>query len=99
MGARRLIILGVAAALVLGCSASSLKQQKDDAWGHMPQTLADGEYIYNPALPKLSTLPDPTWSGYSPVPNAYGHPFRPLGFFLHPIGVAFDWVVVRPLYM
>jgi hypothetical protein len=99
MGTRRLIILGVAAALSLGCSASSLKSQKDDAWGHVPQTLADGEYIYNPALPKLSTLPDPTWVGYSSNPNAYGHPFRPLGLFLYPFGVAFDYVVVRPLYM
>ena len=31
-------------------------------------------------------------------PDAYGHPFRPLGIIFHPIGVAFDWAVVRPLY-
>ena len=37
--------------------------------------------------------------GYSSIPSAYGHPFRPLGFVLYPFGVAFDYAVVRPLYM
>ena len=47
----------------------------------------------------MSTLPDPTWAGSDSVPNAYGHPFRPLAMFLYPLGVAFDYAVVRPLYM
>ena len=99
MRTRHLIILVVAAAVGMGCSANSLKTQKDDAWGRVSQSLPDGEYIYNPSLPNLSKLPDPTWVGYSPVQSAYGHPFRPLGFILYPFGVAFDYAVVRPLYM
>ena len=99
MRTRQLIILVVAAARSAGCSASSLKSQKDDAWGCVSQSLPDGQYIYNPSLPTLSKLPDPTWVGSDSVPSAYGHPFRPLGFVLHPFGVAFDWVLVRPLYM
>ena len=38
-------------------------------------------------------------SGASTSPSAYGHPFRPLGFVFHPIGVALDWVIMKPLYM
>jgi hypothetical protein len=99
MRARQLIVLVVAAGLVVGCSASALKSQKDDAWNRVPQALPDGEYIYNPALPKLSTLPDPTWVGYSSTPSAYGHPFRPLGLVFYPFGVAFDYAIVRPFHM
>ena len=99
MGTRPLIILVVAAALGVGCSANTLKAQKDDGWARVSQSLPDGEYIYNPALPTLSKLPDPTWVGYSSNPSAYGAPFRPLAFVLYPIGVALDWVLVKPFYM
>jgi hypothetical protein len=99
MGARTLIILVVAAALGASCSANNLKAQKDDGWGRVSQTLPDGKYIYNPSLQTLSNLPDPTWVGSASTPSAYGHPFRPLGFFFHPIGVALDYAVVRPLHM
>jgi hypothetical protein len=99
MGTRQLIILVVAAAVGVGCSASNLKARKDDAWGRVSQTLPDGERIYNPALPTMSKLPDPTWVGATSNPSAYGHPFRPFGLFLHPVGVALDYAVMRPLYM
>ena len=62
-------------------------------------TLPDGRYIANPALPTLSTLPDPHWVGSDSVPSAYGHPLRPVGMFFYPFGVAFDWILVKPLYM
>jgi hypothetical protein len=99
MRARQLVILAVVAAIGLGCSASDLKAQKDDGWVHVSQTLPDGEYIYNPSLPVMSKLQDPTWVGYSSNPNAYGHPFRPVGFVLYPVGVALDWVLMKPLYI
>ena len=99
MRTRHLIILVVAAAVGMGCSANSLRTQKDDGFAHVSQSLPDGEWIYNPSLPTLSKLPDPTWVGFSSNPSAYGHPFRPLGFVLYPIAVAFDWAVVKPLYM
>jgi hypothetical protein len=99
MGTRRLILLTVIAALGLGCAANELRARKDDGWSHVSQALPDGEYIYNPSLPTLSTLPDPRWVGYASVPSGYGHPFRPLGFVLYPIGVALDYALVRPFYM
>ena len=65
-----------------------------------PAPDAAGRAVHhNPSLPTLSTLPDPTWVGHDPVPNAYGHPFRPVAMVLYPFGVAFNWVVVEPLYM
>lgn len=33
-----------------------------------------------------------------PNPGGYGHPLRPLGVVLHPIGVAMDYALVRPFY-
>jgi hypothetical protein len=99
MGTRRALIVAVIAALGLGCTASELRARKDDGWSRVSQALPDGEYIDNPSLPLLSRLPDPRWVGHAPVPNAYGHPFRPVGFVLHPIGVALDYVLVRPFYM
>ncbi|HWC03950.1 MAG TPA: hypothetical protein VHF87_14430 [Methylomirabilota bacterium] len=99
MGTRQLIIVAVVAALGLGCAANDLKTRKENAWDRVPQALPDGEYIYNPSLPTLSTLPDPTWAGYSSAPNAYGHPFRLPGFALYPLGVALDYALVRPFYM
>lgn len=85
MGKRYLIVLVLAAAVCAGCAVS--------------KGMPDGEWIHNPALPTLSTLPDPTWVGYTPVPNAYAHPLRPVGLLLNPIGVALDWVLWKPLYM
>ena len=99
MGTRQLIILVVAAALGVGCAANELKARKDDAWSRASQTLPNGEWIYNPSLPTLSKLPDPTWVGADPTPDNYGHPFRSIAFLLSPIGVALDYVLMRPLYM
>jgi hypothetical protein len=38
----------------------------------------------------------PDSSGHTP---GYGHPFRALAFVFHPVGVALDWVLVKPFYM
>jgi hypothetical protein len=91
-------MLALAGSVVAGCAANDLQARKDDSWSRMPQTLPDGADIYNPALPTLSTLPDPRWVGYDP-PTAYGHVLRPVAMFFHPIAVAFDWAIVRPLHM
>jgi hypothetical protein len=99
MRTSKLVILALALGVLAGCAANDLKARKDDSWSRLPQTLPDGRYIYNPSLPTLSSLPDPQWVGADPNPNAYGHPFRPLGILFYPIGVAFDYAVVRPLYM
>ena len=99
MRTRKLIILALVGAVVAGCSANNLKARKDDAWSRVPQTLPDGRHIDNPSLPTLSRLPDPQWVGQTSVPSAYGHPFRPLALLLHPIGVALDYVLMRPLYV
>jgi len=40
-------------------------------------------------------LPD----AHDPNPNGYGHPLRGLAFVAHPVGVALDWVLVKPFYM
>jgi hypothetical protein len=40
-------------------------------------------------------LPD----NYDPNPAGYGHPFRGAAFVLSPIGVALDFVLVRPFYL
>jgi hypothetical protein len=95
----RLIMVALAGAILAGCAANDLKAARDDSWSRMPQTLPEGRFIVNPSLPTLSTLPDPYWGGADSVPNAYGHPFRPLGMIFYPIGVAFDYAIVRPLYM
>ena len=47
---------------------------------------------------QLVVAPGSPVGGGRASPNAYGHPFRPLGIVFHPIGVALDWAVVRPLY-
>jgi hypothetical protein len=99
MHTRKLIMLALAGAVMAGCAANDLKARKDDSWSRVSQTLPDGKYIYNPSLPTLSQLPDPQFVGFDPVPSAYGHPFRPLAFFLHPLGVAFDYAFWRPLHM
>jgi hypothetical protein len=99
MRARRLVVLLMAGAMVAGCASSELRARKDDAWSDVPQTLPDGYRIHNPALPTLSRLPDPDWTGYEPVPNGYGHVLRGIGFLLHPVGVALDYALVRPFYM
>jgi hypothetical protein len=95
----RLVMVALVGAVLASCAANDLKAAKDDSWSRMPQTLPDGRYIVNPALPTLSTLPDPYWAGTDSVPSPYAHPFRPLGILFYPFGVAFDYAVVRPLYM
>lgn len=30
--------------------------------------------------------------------DAYGHPFRLVGFVLHPAGLVLDYVLIRPIY-
>ncbi len=40
-------------------------------------------------------LPD----SHEGAPGGYGHPFRGLAFALHPVGVALDYVLVRPFYL
>ncbi|MBI3804083.1 MAG: hypothetical protein HY282_10020 [Nitrospirae bacterium] len=30
--------------------------------------------------------------------TSYGHPFRLVAFVLHPVGVALDYLIVRPVY-
>jgi hypothetical protein len=99
MYARKLIILALAGAIVAGCSGNALRSWKDDSWSQVSPALSDGRHISNPSLPTLSKLPDPQWVGVSPVPNNYGHPFRPLAFVLQPIGVALDYALMRPFYM
>jgi hypothetical protein len=42
-----------------------------------------------------SALPDDS----SPNANGYAHPLRAAAFVLHPIGVALDYVLVRPFYL
>lgn len=37
-------------------------------------------------------------AGASADATSYGHPFRLVAFVLHPIGVAIDYVIVRPIY-
>ncbi|MBI2467540.1 MAG: hypothetical protein HYV62_06950 [Candidatus Rokubacteria bacterium] len=56
---------------------------------------------------ELKSRKDNAWSDapyalpdtHRPNPNAYGHPFRLLGFALHPVGVALDYALVRPFYL
>ena len=86
MRSRQLAILMAAAAVCVGCAVN--------------RGMPDGEYISNPSLPSMSTLPDPHWVGYSPTANAYGHPlFRPVALALSPVGMALDYAFMRPLYM
>jgi len=40
-------------------------------------------------------LPD----NYDGNPGGYGHPFRGLAFALSPVGVALDYVLIRPFYL
>ncbi len=42
-----------------------------------------------------NSLPD----DYRTPVGGYGHPFRAAGFVLSPVGVALDWVLVKPFYM
>ncbi len=56
---------------------------------------------------QLKAQKDDSWSHVSqalpdnsnPTPGGFGHPFRAAGFLLHPVGVALDYALVRPLYM
>jgi hypothetical protein len=96
---KKLIVLALAGAVVAGCSANDLKARKDDGWARVSQGLPDGKYIHNPMLPTMSQLPDPTWAGQEYAPNAYGHVFRIPALFFHPVGVALDYALIRPLHM
>ena len=87
MHMKKLIMLVAGRGDRVGLLRQSPEGRKRTTGGHfVSQGLPDGKYIYNPSLPTLSQLPDPTWVGSESVPNAYGHIFRPLGFVLHPIG-------------
>lgn len=50
----------------------------------------DGAWSFVPRA-----LPD----AHEPTPGGYGHPLRGLAFAAHPLGVALDYVLVRPFYM
>jgi hypothetical protein len=78
MRGKALAVLLLAALIAAGCSAATLKAQKEEAWNWVPKGLPD-EHEANP--------------------SGYGHPFRALGFALHPIGVALDYALVRPFYL
>jgi hypothetical protein len=96
----RHLAMGLLVALVsVGCAASQLKAQKDNAWSHVPQALPDATEWHHPYLQTMSKLPDPAYAGHNPNPGGYAHPFRGPGFVLHPFGVALDYVLVRPFYM
>ena len=99
MRSRHLMILVVAAGVAMGCSANSLKSHKDDSWARVSQSLPDGQYIYNPSLPNLSTLPDPTVGGVLLGPERVRSPVAPARCILHPFAVLFDYALVRPMYM
>ena len=59
------------------------------------------------AASDLKARKDAAWShvpqalpdGLDPNAGGYGHPLRAVAFVLHPIGVALDYVLVRPFYM
>lgn len=38
-------------------------------------------------------------SRYDTTPDDYGHPLRITGFILYPIGLALDYLIVRPFYL
>lgn len=38
-------------------------------------------------------------SRYDTTPDDYGHPLRLVGFILYPIGLALDYLIVRPFYL
>ena len=78
MRGKALAVLLLAALIGAGCSAATLKAQKDDSWNWVPKSLPD--------------VGDPGGGGY-------GHPFRIAGFLVHPLGVALDYVIVRPFYL
>jgi hypothetical protein len=98
MRAKALIALTLAAAVVAGCSANTLKARKGNAWSSVPQSIPDTPTVAN-GVGSIVNAPEPTWIAYDRVPSGYGHPFRGLGFALHPIGVALDYALVRPFYL
>ena len=56
---------------------------------------------------QLKANKDNSWNDFPaamPGPHdatagGYGHPFRGLAFALHPVGVALDYVLIRPFYL
>ena len=58
------------------------------------------------AAAELKAQKDDAWSHmpqalpdrHNANPSGYGHPFRLLAFLFHPVGVALDYALVRPMY-
>jgi len=77
-------------ATAVGCAGNQLQQTSADA---------DGGYAGPPA--SIYSVMDPTSLVYTDVAAgsaAYDNPWRWAGFLLHPVGVAMDYAVNRPMY-
>jgi hypothetical protein len=76
-------------ATAVGCAENRQQQTSADA---------DGSYT---APASIYSVMDPTSLVYTDVAAgaaAYDNPWRWAGFFLHPLGVAMDYGVNRPIY-
>ena len=76
-------------ATAVGCAENRQQQTSADA---------DGSYT---APASIYSVMDPTSLVYTDVAAgaaAYDNPWRWAGFFLHPLGVAMDYGVKRPIY-
>ena len=70
------------------------------AGNHQPQASANAEESYAPPASIYSVM-DPTSLIYTNVAagaTPSDNPWRWAGFFLHPLGVAMDYGVNRPIY-
>ena len=70
------------------------------AGNRQDQSMADADGNYAPPASIYSVM-DPTSLIYSDVAAgsaAYDNPWRWAGFLLHPVGVALDYGVNRPMY-
>jgi hypothetical protein len=70
------------------------------AGSHQPQTLTDAEGSYAPPASIYSVM-DPTSLIYTDVAAGAApsdNPWRWSGFLLHPLGVAMDYGLNRPVY-
>ena len=70
------------------------------AGNHQQQTSADADGSYTPPASIYSVM-DPTSLIYTDVAagaSPSDNPWRWAGFLLHPIGVAMDYAVNRPMY-
>jgi len=97
MRGTRLVLLGLAATVAMGCAATELKSRKDNAWSSVPQALPDTPKVRD-GLVSIMNLPEPTWEKFDAVPSSFGHPLRLPAFVIHPVGVAVDWALIRPFY-